>query len=200
MVKSISEIRREEITEAVLSLLARQGPKALSTQQIAETVGMAKASLYQHFSSIDEMVEAAIEQIHSVSLEMLQEAREAADNPLAVLRNFFHRIFHLPTIPGALISVARMDSESVPKWRGMMMQIEETLMPQLVEVTEAAQAAGQIRGDVPARALLETMVALHHFQKLKHGTHDENDDDDFAKRFEDVWQLFMCYVDKRAEF
>ncbi|MBN2082498.1 TetR/AcrR family transcriptional regulator [bacterium] len=200
MVKSITEIRREEITDAVLSLLARQGPKTLSAQTIAEAVGMAKASLYQHFSSVDEMVEAAIERIHSVSLDVLQQARVAADNPLAILRSFFHRIFHLPTIPGALISVARMDSESVPKWRMMMMEIENTLMPELVLIAEAAQAGGQIRGDIPARALLETVVALHHFQKLKHGYLNEYDENDFAQRFEHVWDLFIRFADKRAEF
>ena len=50
--------RRMEIITATLELAAERGLGTVSMQQIAEKVGITKASLYNHFSSRDEIVEA----------------------------------------------------------------------------------------------------------------------------------------------
>ncbi len=50
--------RRMEIIMATLELAAEHGLGTVSMQQIAEKVGITKASLYNHFSSRDEIVEA----------------------------------------------------------------------------------------------------------------------------------------------
>ncbi len=52
---------REKIFEASLDLFAQKGFDAVSMREIAEAVGIKKASLYSHFSSKDELLEKLIE-------------------------------------------------------------------------------------------------------------------------------------------
>ena len=51
--------RREEIILAILDLAAEHGLRAVTLAQIAERVGMRKPSLYNHFSSKDDIVQEA---------------------------------------------------------------------------------------------------------------------------------------------
>ncbi len=53
--------RKEEIIQATLELAAEKGLGTVSMQQIASKVGITKASLYNHFSSKDEIIEAMYE-------------------------------------------------------------------------------------------------------------------------------------------
>ncbi len=59
--------RRNEIVFATLELAAENGLGSVSMQQIANKVGITKASLYNHFSSRDEIVEAMYETIRQAS-------------------------------------------------------------------------------------------------------------------------------------
>ena len=59
--------RRNEIVFATLELAAENGLGSVSMQQIANNIGITKASLYNHFSSRDEIVEAMYETIRQAS-------------------------------------------------------------------------------------------------------------------------------------
>ena len=64
--------RKEEIIYATLELAAEYGLGSVSMQQIAEKVGITKASLYNHFSSRDEIVNAMYEVLRDASKQRLQ--------------------------------------------------------------------------------------------------------------------------------
>jgi len=59
----MSENRRNEIVFATLELASEKGLGTVSMQQIADKVGITKASLYNHFSSREEIVDAMYEVI-----------------------------------------------------------------------------------------------------------------------------------------
>lgn len=59
--------RKEEIVEAVLLLAAERGLGTISMQQIADKVGITKASLYNHFSSKEEIVNEMYEALRTAS-------------------------------------------------------------------------------------------------------------------------------------
>ena len=61
--------RKQSIIEATLELAAEKGLGAVSMQMIADRVGITKASLYNHFSSRDEIVEAMYEVLRAGSRE-----------------------------------------------------------------------------------------------------------------------------------
>ena len=59
--------RKEEIIQATLELAAENGLGTVSMQQIADKVGITKASLYNHFSSRDQIVEEMYELLRDAS-------------------------------------------------------------------------------------------------------------------------------------
>ena len=61
--------RKQDIIQATLELAAENGLGTVSMQQIADQVGITKASLYNHFSSRDEIVEAMYEFLRNASKE-----------------------------------------------------------------------------------------------------------------------------------
>lgn len=61
--------RKKDIIEATLKLASAHGLGTVSMQQIANEVGISKASLYNHFSSRDEIVEAMYESLRAISKE-----------------------------------------------------------------------------------------------------------------------------------
>lgn len=59
--------RKQEIIQATLELAAENGLGTVSMQQIADKLGIKKASLYNHFSSREEIVEAMYEFLREAS-------------------------------------------------------------------------------------------------------------------------------------
>lgn len=59
--------RKEEIILATLDLAAKKGLGSVSMQQIADAVGITKASLYNHFASKEELVESMYETLRNQS-------------------------------------------------------------------------------------------------------------------------------------
>lgn len=59
--------RKREIINATLELAAENGLGTVSMQQIADRVGITKASLYNHFSSRDQIVEAMYDLLREAS-------------------------------------------------------------------------------------------------------------------------------------
>lgn len=56
-----TEVRRREIAEAVLRVIGQQGASSITAATIAAEVGITPGALYRHFTSIDAMLEAAVE-------------------------------------------------------------------------------------------------------------------------------------------
>ena len=82
--------RKEEIIYATLELAAENGLGSVSMQQIATKVGITKASLYNHFASKEEIVNAMYEVLRNASKERNQTGpldydRLTPDIPLAVI-------------------------------------------------------------------------------------------------------------------
>ncbi len=65
----MSNDRRSEIVYATLELAAENGLGTVSMQQIADRIGITKASLYNHFSSRDEIVDEMYKTLRQASKE-----------------------------------------------------------------------------------------------------------------------------------
>lgn len=72
--------RKGEIIQATLELAAENGLGTVSMQQIADKVGITKPSLYNHFSSRDEIVEAMYERLRLASREKAETGRMDYDS------------------------------------------------------------------------------------------------------------------------
>ena len=82
--------RKEEIVYATLELASEKGLGSVSMQQIAEKLGIKKASLYNHFASKEEIVAAMYQILRDASRQKTQAApvdydRLTSDIPLSAI-------------------------------------------------------------------------------------------------------------------
>ncbi|WP_428609647.1 TetR/AcrR family transcriptional regulator [Sedimenticola sp.] len=67
-----TETRRAEIIESALAVAAEQGVAAVTTQAIADRVGIAQSTIFRHFRSRDEIFFAAINWLGANMLQTLE--------------------------------------------------------------------------------------------------------------------------------
>ncbi len=70
---------REQIIDAAFEIAKTEGINAITMRKIAEQIGSSVAPIYVNFKSIDELNEALIDRIISISQELLSE--ESSGNP-----------------------------------------------------------------------------------------------------------------------
>ena len=60
-----SSVRRQQIAEAALSLVADRGLSRLSIAAVARRVGLVPSGIYRHFKSKDEMLLAVLDRMEA---------------------------------------------------------------------------------------------------------------------------------------
>lgn len=88
------DIRRDQIVEAALRIIASRGVKSLTTAAIADEVGISEANLYRHFNSKDEILQGTVEKIGEGLLRNL-DAVSVMTNASALTRLKRLFILHL---------------------------------------------------------------------------------------------------------
>jgi AcrR family transcriptional regulator len=74
--------RREQILDAAATLFAQYGYADTDTQQLAETLGVGKGTLYRYFPSKEELFLAAVDRVMCRLREAIDGAVETAPDPL----------------------------------------------------------------------------------------------------------------------
>src|SRR5262249_8415897 len=90
---------RERILDTAYDLFSRRGIRAVGVDEIIETAGVAKATLYRHFPSKDDLVLAFLERRDDLWTHgwVEQGARSRADDPegqLLAIFDIFGEWFH----------------------------------------------------------------------------------------------------------
>jgi AcrR family transcriptional regulator len=89
--KYSTEIRREQIVQSALKIVADQSVRNLTTAAIANDLNMSEANIYRHFRSKDEILIEAVAKIGSglkVNIEKVLNSDVKA-NPVGKLRKIF---------------------------------------------------------------------------------------------------------------
>ena len=151
--------REDAIIRTVNRLLAEKGFEAMTVDEVAANVGIAKASLYKHFPSKEDLACAAMVRVMRRAQDFL--ATLPADcAPLDNLRAVVGWTMELK-IGGEMPSLPSQNSSL----RATLMASKD-YMDGLMEVSdvlgawiEAAQAQGQLNAKIPAIAVLYTLYA-----------------------------------------
>ncbi len=153
------QAREDAIIQAVNRLLAEKGFDAMTVDEVAAEVGIAKASLYKHFPSKEDLAAAAMVKVMQRALAFL-DSLDASAKPLALLKAVARWTMEvqlageMPSLPsensalrGALmVSTEYMDG---------LMQVSDRLGSWI----EAAQADGSLNRNLPPIAVLYTLYA-----------------------------------------
>jgi AcrR family transcriptional regulator len=151
--------RETAIIQSVNRLLAEKGFDAMTVDEVAAEVGIAKASLYKHFTSKEELACAAMVTAMRRAQEMIQST-DPQLSPLDKIKAVTRWTMTLK-LQGLMPSLPSQNSSL----RATLMGSKD-YMDGLMEVSDAlggwieeAQAKGQINKSLPAVAVLYTLFA-----------------------------------------
>lgn len=151
--------REEAIVQTVNRLLAEKGFEAMTVDEVAAQVGIAKASLYKHFSSKEELAAAAMVLVMrraQAFINDLPEEAPALDKLKAVVKWTLEVKLagDMPSLPSQN-STLRATLIANKDYMDGLMEVSDRLGGWI----ESAQAAGQLNPALPAIAILYTFFA-----------------------------------------
>jgi AcrR family transcriptional regulator len=151
--------REVAIIQTVNRLLAEKGFEAMTVDEVAAQVGIAKASLYKHFSSKEDLAAAAMVLVMRRAQEFIR-SQPAEAPPLEKLRAVVRWTLQvklagdMPSLPSQN-STLRATLIANKDYMDGLMDVSD----RLGEWIEAAQAAGTLNPALPAIAILYTFFA-----------------------------------------
>ena len=191
-----TQIRREQIAEAAMSLVAERGLRRLSVAAVARRVGLVPSGIYRHFKSKDEILAALLDRIEQRLLANVQAARDENDDAVECLKGVLMR--HIRFIrEGKVFSIPRMIfSEDVhvgnPERRGRVLKIFNRYIGQVCEIVRLGQSQGGIRLELDARTVAMMLFGIiMPAGVLWHLTEGGFDATQHAQR---AWQLFRSAI------
>ncbi len=152
--------RESLIIETVNHLLATKGYDAMTVDEIADTVGIAKASLYRHFPSKEALGMAALVDIMHKALEVINQLNatdQAAIDKLKALTQWAMRLKlaqKMPNLPSENSQLRELLIANDDYTNNLVM-----LSDGIGEWIEQAQAEGKLQSNIPGLAILYTLYA-----------------------------------------
>ena len=153
------QAREEAIIRAVNLLLAEKGFEAMTVDEVAANVGIAKASLYKHFTSKEDLAAAAM--THAMQRAQAFIGTLPAElSPLEKIRAVVQWTMQLklagemPSLPSQNSSL-RAALAAHKEYMDGLMEVSDILGGWI----EQAQAQGHINPSLPAVAVLYTLYA-----------------------------------------
>jgi len=160
--QQVLRVREDAIVAAVNRLLAEKGFEAMTVDEVAADVGIAKASLYKHFTSKEELAAAAMVRVLDHALAFIEQ-RTAAHSSATALEQLkavvrwsmqVQLAGEMPSLP-AQSSSLRTALMQHRTYLDRVMAVSDRLGAWIV----AAQAAGEVNPALPAEAVLYTLYA-----------------------------------------
>ena len=153
------QAREEAIVKAVSRLLAEKGFEAMTVDEVAAEVGIAKASLYKHFPSKEDLAASAMVHVMRRVQDFLRSL-PMDDAPLDKLRAAVRWTMALqlagemPSLPSQNSSL-RTTLMSCKPYLDDLLEVSDRLGGWI----ETAQAGGALNPRLPAIAVLYTLYA-----------------------------------------
>ncbi len=153
------QAREEAIIRTVNLLLAEKGFEAMTVDEVAASVGIAKASLYKHFPSKEDLAAAAMVSVMRRAQDFIATLPGDAapvDNLRAVVRwtMWVKLAGEMPSLPSQN-SKLRAALVGNRDYMDGLLEVSDVLGAWI----EAAQADGSISAQIPAIAILYTVYA-----------------------------------------
>lgn len=160
--------RKEEILLATIDLASERGLKAVTLSQIAERVGIRKASLYNHFRSKDDILASAYQLLRDKARERAE--RQATDDVAhpgegleAVLLRSFERYgsFVLDEEMLRFFKVLYAERATSPLAAQIMVDETDRMVRQVKGLFYDLAAHGRLRCDDVEMAALSFAMSVH---------------------------------------
>jgi AcrR family transcriptional regulator len=159
--EQLQRVREDAIIDGVNRLLSEKGYELMTVDEVASTVGIAKASLYTHFRSKEELATAAmvrtIERAIDYTRSTPMQAIPAAIDRLRAMVDWTYDVQlagSMPSLPSQN-SALRAVLSSNKRYLALLMELSSVLEGWIVD----AQKAGDLDRDLPGEVVLFTLFA-----------------------------------------
>jgi len=188
--KKGTEIRREEIILAALTLVANQGVKSMTVKRISSIVGIVPSAIYRHFNNKAEILEAVVGLIGERMKNNVIEVNKENYNSLYSIRKVLMRqvqlIMEFSAIPQILFS-EEVYREN-PALKQKLFQMINTFLRELSTMVERGQQQGYLRTDMEAGNIAVMFLGL--FQPSAFLYHLSDGKFDIVKQVDTTWKMF----------
>jgi AcrR family transcriptional regulator len=190
IVKLGTKVRRNQIAQAAVALIARKGVNGLNMTALARQVGLGASSLYRHFTGKDEVLDAVIDVLRERLLGNVQIAVKEAAEPLEQLRRLLAMhislILEYQAIPRLFFSGDLYAGH--PERKARLYETVKTYLAQVAEIVHRGQKNGTVRLDLDPDAV--SVVFLGLIQPTAILWHLSNGEFNVGKQVEKAWPLF----------
>ena len=159
--EQVLRAREDAIVSSVNRLLAEKGFDVMTVDEVAADVGIAKASLYKHFTSKEELAAAAMIRVLERVLEFMttldMTTKAGAIDQLKAVARWTMQVQlagEMPSLP-AQNSALRAALMTNKAYLDRLMQVSERLGAWIT----AAQKAGHLNRKLPPEVVLYTLFA-----------------------------------------
>lgn len=148
--RHLTDARQREIVAAVLALARERGPDAITTQAIAERIGVTQGAIFRHFADKEAIWLAVFAWVRASLAAVFAAAVAKADTPLARIEQAFlaHVAFIAanPGVPRVMFHELQYpgDTPARVEVRAMMGEYRK----QLTLLFKQASAAGELPADL----------------------------------------------------
>ena len=155
-----TEVRQQEIVLTVLALAQERGVEAITTQAIAEHMGLTQGAVFRHFPNKEAIWAAVLDWLQARLGEVFQPVPGAA--PLAEVTRIFEAYMALfaahPSVPRLFFSDTF--HHPYPRLHERLQAMVQGCEGQLARwLTEAAEL-DEVRADLPAPAAAKLLLAI----------------------------------------
>jgi AcrR family transcriptional regulator len=150
-----TRIRRDQIAEATLALVAEQGLREISVAAVARRVGIAPSALYRHYPGKDAILDAVLERIRERMHGMVAAVSDGPGDAVDALHRLLAVHTALVSENRALFPVLVSDafhSGSAAR-RRRVFAVLSGYLERVAALARRGQREGSIRRDVPPRTL-----------------------------------------------
>lgn len=156
-----AEERRDEIIAVTLQLASEVGPEGITTEAIANRVGVTQAAIFRHFPRKQEIWAAVVAWLRERVTARWAEAQQGVDDPSqrlrAVLTAQLTFITAIPALPAVLLS---RELHAQPGLRAGLLGVMGEFRKTLAAILRDGQGVGCVRGDISPEAAANLLIAL----------------------------------------
>jgi AcrR family transcriptional regulator len=197
--KFATEIRREQIAQAALELIAKQGMKGFNVARLAQRVGFAPSAIYHHFKGKDEILDAVLDLVQSRLQGNVHTVCKKIRDPIEQLRQLLvahaQLIFVYSALPRILFSEDVYGGNPARKARlnGIIM----SYLQEVANIIRRGQEVGLVRAELDSGTLAVVFLGL--LQPTAILWHLSDGKFDAAKQVERAWPIFLDAIRVRSK-
>lgn len=162
MEKQSTEIRQEQIKQAVLDIIYTEGLKNLSTRKLARKIGVSDGAIFRHFASKGDIILAIVNDVQHDFIGTLRHIANSPDSPGERLHRYICQTVNYLTqnkgITMLMFSEASHNNDA--KLKATLLQIFNMQKSLVSKIILDGIALGQWNANTPVESLASLYMGI----------------------------------------